>query len=978
MDGGALEFGLLGPLLVRQGGVMVPVPTGMQRSLLAALLLSANKVVPVGELAEVLWGADPPPSALPSLRNVVLRLRRSLGEAGHARIIAEPSGYWIRLGPDELDLDRFDALLSAARQASRAGSAAEAGGLLRDALALWRGQPLAGVPSELLAGREVPRLEEMRLQALEARIDADLRVGRRAEVIVELRQLAAAWPLRERLHAMLMLALYRDGQQAAALAAYQSARRVLLDELGAEPGPELSGLQQQILGRDPALAGQSEAGVARAGATEPAPAGRGPAAGATAARQAAGSGELGQPDTVVPRQLPAAVPFFTGRAVELGELTGMLGRPVAGGTVVISAIAGTAGIGKTALALHWAHQVAGEFADGQLYVNLQGFGPAEAQLSPSAAVRQFLDGLGVSKERMPADLDAQAGLYRSLVAGRRVLIVLDNARDAAQVRPLLPGAAGCLVLVTSRDQLTGLAAADGARLLTLDVLSEPEAREMLTLRVGQARAAAEPQAVTDLARLCARLPLALSIAAARAHARPGLTLAALAAEVRETRARLHALGTGDAATDLRTVLSWSVRQLSEPSARMFRLLSIQPGPDITVQAAASLAAVARQDAEHALRDLARASLIREYQPGRFAFHDLLRAYSAEQAAELEAGAGRRAALHRILDYYLHSAVNAARLLSARDEIELSPPQPGVVPEELADHDQALGWFRAERQVLLSAIRAAADGGFGVHAWQLPGTIATFMDWHGYWNELETAQRTALAAAEQLGDLTAQAIAHRNLGRSKIWVGADTEAIQHLQAAATVAARAGDFTQQAAAQLALGRLFDGLDRVDGALRFGERALQLYRQAGHRRGEAMALNAIGWTYARLGDYHQALDFCGQALAILIELDIRAGQSNILDSLGYVHHQLGGYAEAIGCYQQALDIDGDAGDRLCQAEILTHLGDSHQAAGHPQEAQVAWQEALILLRDLNRPEAQQVMSRLHPAADDADGGRAADGAA
>jgi DNA-binding SARP family transcriptional activator len=954
VDGGELEFGLLGPLLVRQGGVAVPVPPGMQRSLLAALLLSANKVVPVAELAEVLWGADPPPSALPSLRNVVLRLRRSLGDAGHARIIAEPSGYWIRVEPGELDLDRFDALLSAARQASRAGSAADAAGLLRDALALWRGQPLAGIPSELLAGREVPRLEEMRLQALEARIDVDVRVGRHAEVIVELRQLAAAWPLRERLHAMLMLALYRDGQQAAALAAYQSARRVLLDELGAEPGPELSGLQQQILAGDPALSGGPEDGER----------GR-----ADAAQRRA---------VMVPQQLPAAVPFFTGRAVELGELTGMLRRPVAGGTVVISAIAGTAGIGKTALALHWAHQVAGEFADGQLYVNLQGFGPAEAQLSPSAAVRQFLDGLGVSKERMPADLDAQAGLYRSLVAGRRVLIVLDNARDAAQVRPLLPGAAGCMVLVTSRDQLTGLAAADGARLLTLDVLSESEAREMLTLRIGQARAAAEPQAVTDLARLCARLPLALSIAAARAHARPGLTLAALAAEVRETRARLHALGTGDAATDLRTVLSWSVRQLSEPSARMFRVLSIQPGPDITVQAAASLAAVARQDAEHALRDLARASLIREYQPGRFAFHDLLRAYSAEQAAELETDAGRRAALHRILDYYLHSAVNAALLLSARDEIELSPPQPGVVPEELADHDQALGWFRAERQVLLSAIRAAADSGFGVHAWQLPGTIATFMDWHGYWNELETAQRTALSAAEQLGDLTAQAIAHRNLGRSKIWVGADTEAIQHLQAAATVAARAGDFTQQAAAQLALGRLFDGLDRVHGALIFGERALQLYRQAGHRRGEAMALNAIGWTYARLGDYHQALDFCGQALAILMELDIRAGQSNILDSLGYVHHQLGEYAEAIGCYQQALDIDGDAGDRLCQAEILTHLGDSHQAAGHPQQAQVAWQEALILLRDLNRPEAEQVMSRLHPAADAADRGRASDGAA
>ncbi|HEY2551100.1 MAG TPA: BTAD domain-containing putative transcriptional regulator, partial [Streptosporangiaceae bacterium] len=688
--GGELEFGLLGPLQVRCGGLALPVPPGMQRSLLAALLLSANRIVPVGELAEVLWGPDLPRSALASLRNVVLRLRRSLGDAGHARIVAEPGGYRIRVEPGELDVEQFDRLLAAGRDAVRAGSHAAAAGMLRAALSCWRGPALAGVPSDLLSALHLPRLEEMRLQALEARIDADLRLARHAEVIVELRQLAAAYPLRERLHVMLMLALFRDGQRAGALAAYQAARRVLREELGAEPGPELARLQQQILTGQPAASASGElaADWVEPGGLEPQPdAARSQAAPGVAASFPASGGESGQPDFVVPRQLPAAVPYFTGRAAELAQLTRLLGSPEAGRTVVISAIAGTAGIGKTAFALYWAHQVADQFPDGQLYVNLQGFGPAEAQLSPTAAVRLFLDGLGVSNERMPADPAAQAALYRSLLAGRRLLIVLDNAREPAQVRPLLPGAPGCLVLVTSRDQLTGLAAADGARLISLDVLAEPEARAVLALRIGDARAAAEPAAVAELTGLCARLPLALSIVAARAAAQPSLPLAALAAEIRTTMARLDALGTGDPATDLRTVLSWSVRQLSEPSARMFRLLSAHPGPDITVPAAASLAAVPQSAAEQALRDLGRAHLIGEPSPGRFAFHDLLRAYAGEQAAELETEVGRRAALHRVLDHYLYSASNASQLLTVRRLIRLSPMQPGVAPEQPGDQDQ---------------------------------------------------------------------------------------------------------------------------------------------------------------------------------------------------------------------------------------------------------------------------------------------------
>jgi DNA-binding SARP family transcriptional activator/tetratricopeptide (TPR) repeat protein len=937
-----LEFGLLGSLLVRCDGVAVPVPPGLQRSLLAALLLQANTIVPAGELAEVLWGAEPPASALPGLRNVVLRLRRSLGDAGRSRIVAEPSGYQIRVEPGELDLDRFESLVASARDAARHGSHAGAGDLLREALSCWRGAALTGVPSVLLAARQVPRLEEMRLRALEARIDADLRAGRPAEVIVELRQLTAAHPLRERLHAMLMVALYRDGQQGGALAAYQAARRVLRDQLGAEPGGELSLLQQQI------LAGQLDAGPS-----------------ADAQQSEAGQGRRPVPETprMVPQQLPAAVPYFTGRAGELAELTGMLRRPHAGGTVVISAIAGMAGIGKTTLALHWAHQVAEQFPDGQLYVNLQGFGPAEAQLSPSAALRLFLGGLGVPREQIPVSLEAQAALYRGLLAGRRVLIVLDNAREPAQVRPLLPGVPGCLTLVTSRDRLAGLAAGDGARVLTLDVLTEPEAHEMLALRLGRDRAGAESLAVAELTELCARLPLALSVVAARAGARPGLPLATVAAEVRAHHTRLDALDTGDAATDLRTVLSWSVRQLGESPARMFRLLSVHPGPDITVPAAASLAAVPRPDAEQALRELARSNLVAEQPTGRFGFHDLLRAYAAEQAAELECDAGRRAALHRVLDHYLYSVTDASQLLTVRKLIPLSPMQPGVAPEQPGDQEQAVSWLRAERQVILAAISHAAECDLLVHAWQLPWAMAIFLRWYGYWHDFVAVQEQAVAAAEQLSDLTAQAVAHRYLGmaRGVLFGDDDDDALVHSAAAAELAAKVGDDTLQAVAWLNVGCWAEAQGDIPAAIGHTQRAGQLYRQAGDRWGEAIVLRTIGWLQARLGDYHRALDLCCAALEIFRELGVQIGQSVTMLSIAHAHVQLGQYAEAISYYQQATEIDKRVGDQRGRAEIFTHLGDAHEAAGNQPKAVVAWQQALDILRQLSDADSKQVRDRL-----------------
>ncbi|HMH90649.1 MAG TPA: tetratricopeptide repeat protein, partial [Streptosporangiaceae bacterium] len=674
----------------------------------------------------------------------------------------------------------------------------------------------------------------------------------------------------------------------------------------------------------------------------------------------------------VARQLPADVPEFTGRARDLAELDGLAAlaapRPRSGapGTrrpgIVIAAVSGTAGVGKTALALHWAHRVADQFPDGQLYVNLHGFGPGDTPVPPSAAIRRFLDGLGIPPGRIPADLDAQAALYRSLLAGQRLLIVLDNARDPAQVRPLLPGQPGSLVLVTSRNQLTGLAAADGAHLLTLDVVTAAEGRELLSRRLGPARAAAQAQPVAEIAELCARLPLALTIAAARAAARPGLPLAALAAELRRAGTRLDGLATGDPATDVRTVFSWSCRQLSAPAARMFRLLGGHPGPDITAAAAASLAAVEPATAAQALAELAAAHLVTEHAPGRYGAHDLLRAYAADQARSQDGAASRHAARARVLDHYLRTAATASLLMhSRREPITLAEAQPGVRPEALASSQEALEWFRAERPVLLAAVSQAAASGFHAHAWQLAWATAQFLSWQGYWHDQAATQETALAAARQDGDLAGQAQAHRFLGQAQVRLGAYAAATGHLGQAIELGRQLGSQSLQALLHIYLCRALLLQGQRQDALSHAEESVRIYRQARHRWGAANALNTVGWCQAHLGAYAEALDSCQGALAELRELGDRPGEAATLDSLGYAHHHLAHYGEAIACYEQAIEAHREVGDLHLLAETLTHLGDTQAAAGAPAAARRAWQQAVTILEDMRDPGAAEVRERL-----------------
>lgn len=687
-----------------------------------------------------------------------------------------------------------------------------------------------------------------------------------------------------------------------------------------------------------------------------------PAAEATLPRAAGTVRPMLQPVTV-PRQLPAAVGGgFVGRDALLRVMDGLIDGTVRTGTVVISAIGGTAGVGKTALALHWAHQVADRFPDGQLYVDLRGFGPSSVAADPTAVIHGFLDALGVPGERIPSSLEGSAALYRSMLTGRRVLVVLDNAHDEQQARPLLPGSPGCVALVTSRRQLASLIAIEGAYPVTVEVLAPAEARELLSRRLGRERVTAESKAVTDLAELCARLPLALVIAAARAAIRPSLPLAELTAELRAAAGRLDALDAGDAASNVRAVYSWSYRQLTKAAAAMFRFLGVHPGPDITEPVAASLAATTPAAARQMLAELARAHLITEHRLGRFALHDLLRAYATEQASATDDPAELHAARHRALDHYLHTAHRAAMLLSpAKQQIRLEPPHPGTSSEAIGDEQQALAWFDAEYQVLLATAARAAEEGWHTHAWQIPCVAEHFFFRRGHWLGLAEVLRAAVDAVERVDDLVGQAYARRSLGRASARLGSYAEATAHLIRALDLFRLLGDRTAEAHIHLDLGGSLELQGRYREALTHAEQARDLFRSAGDSMGQAGAQNNIGWYQIRLGNYEPAIAECQRALTGFRRSGFRRGEGSALDSLGYAHHQLGDYVQAIAHGQEALRIFRTLGDRYDEAEILTHLGDALQASGDHQAACNAWHQALAILDDLQHPDAAQVRAKL-----------------
>jgi DNA-binding SARP family transcriptional activator/tetratricopeptide (TPR) repeat protein len=923
-------LGILGPLLIRDDDTTIRVSAGQQRVVLGALLARPNQVVSFDALADVAWAAGPTDTARITIRNYVRRLRQVLGDTVGARIVTRDPGYLIELDDDEYDMLAFTRLTRRGATAAAQGAWQEAADTLGTALSLWRGEPMVDIPSSVLRLREVPRLSELRLQALETSAQAQLHLGRPTAVVADLAELAREHPLRERPHTLLMLALYRTGRQGDALATYQTARRVLTDELGVEPGPELRELHARILRNDPDLLPPAE----------------NPPTEGTPPRVAG-------PAAVVPHQLPPAIPRLAGRASALKSLSDLLTEPTPATVVVIG---GTAGVGKTTLALRWAHDVAERFPDGQLYVDLRGFGPADRPATPTEAIRGFLDAFGVPVDRIPKDLPGQTALYRSLLAGKRVLVVLDNARDAAQVRPLLPGSPTCRVVVTSRSELTGLVATEGARALSLDVLSDLEAADLLTGRLDAERTASEPGAVAELTDLCARLPLALSVVAARAAVRPQLPLAAFVTELRDASGRLDALDVGD--TAVRGVFSWSYRGLSAAARRMFRLLGSHAGPDISLAAAASLAGLARADAGRVLAELTRVHLVGEHVPRRFHLHDLLHAYAAEQAVENES----RAAVRRLLDHYLATADDAAtRLQPARESARPPGLAAGVTPERNDDEHAARVWLIAEHATLLAAINQAVDLGFDEHAYRLPWSLIVYFDRQGHWDDWAATQRIAAAAAERLGDLPAVAHTRRALGFACLRLRRHDEAGAHYTAALALYQQLGDRTGQGHSHRGLSEVRERQGRDDLALEHAEQALDLYVAAGNRAGQAHALNDLGWCHCQLGDYAQAVDRCRQALELHTEVGDRHGAAATWDSLGYAYQHLGDHPQAVRCYWENVHVMRELGDRFREAGGMARLGEAYLAADDVPAAKDCFRQALVILDDIHHPNAGTVRAKL-----------------
>ena len=834
--GQPLLVSLLGPVRAWRGDRELELGGPQRQAVLGLLALRANHAVARSELIDGIWGEDPPPSAVNALHVHVAGLRRVLEPNRASRapgqfLLAAGSGYSLRLEPGQLDVQVLARHLDVARASHAAGDLSAAARSFDAALRPWQAAPLSGVPGPW-AEIERVRLSEVRLTAIEERAEIMLMLGYAAATATELTGLVREHPLREALRGQLMLALYRCGRQADALATFAEGRRVLVEELGLEPGPGLQRLHEQILAADPAL-GPPAATVTLAG-----------------------------PEHIwaAPAQLPGDVDAFTGRAGELATLdklaamigpSGSAGQAGAGPAATVICVSGTAGVGKTALAVHWARHIRAAFPDGQLYVNLRGYDPGRP-VPAGDALAGFLRALGVSGQDIPQDVDERAAAYRTLLDGRRILVVLDNASAVEQVRPLLPGSPSSLVLVTSRDSLAGLVARHGARRLDLDRLPQQDAVALLRALIGD-RAETQPDATATLASRCARLPLALRVAAELAAASPAMTVAQLAGELADEQRRLDLLDAGgDPGSAIRGVFSWSYSHLPEDSARAFRLLGLEPGPDLDARAAAALTGTPPTQASRVLELLARTHLVHRTRPGRYGLHDLLRAYAAGLASTRDAEGERQAALTRLFDYYLAAAVAAMDILVPAER-HLRPRVHGTAPAvDPVDPAAARAWLDAERAVLVAVSTHAAAGGSPAHATGLAGTLYRYLETGGHYPDAITIHSAAREAARRIGDRAAEATALTNLG--------------------IVDWRQGRYRQAA-----------GHHRL---------ALKVSQEIGDRSGEAIALANLGIIYEREGRHQQAADHYRQTAVAFAELDDWCGEARALTNLGGIDCLQGHY--------------------------------------------------------------------------------------
>ncbi|AGL17171.1 BTAD domain-containing putative transcriptional regulator [Actinoplanes sp. N902-109] len=910
-----LRIHAFGELTVTVDDISVTAGPPKQRALLALLLCRADLEVPSDELIDALWGARPPSSARNNLRTYVHGLRRILGDeviSGSGR-----PGYRLHTGRIWVDTERFLALCATAEQALSRADPQAARQALADAVALRRGPAYGDTARPAPIADEAARLEELWLSALQQRAELDLQAGEAALVVGELTAPANRHPYRERLVALLMLALYRSGRQADALALYRRTTVALDQELGIEPGIELAGLHRSMLRQDPRLAPSAPA----------------------------------MTSVVPPDQLPMDLPAFVGRRAELERLDEAADRPL----IIIS---GTAGVGKTTLAVHWATTVAGRFPDGVLHVNLRGYDPGGAAVGPGEAVRGFLEAFDVPAQNIPVTLTAQISLYRRLVAGKRVLVLLDNASDPEQVRPLVPNSPGCLAVVTSRHLLPALVVTDGAYPLPLDLLSVAESRQLLAARLGTEQVAAEPQPVDEIIDHCARLPLAMTLVTTRASVHHRFGLAALAGELRAAEGRLDALSSVDRSIDVRTVFSWSYDALTPDATTLFGLLGRHGGPDIAAPAAAALLGVPLRRASGLLAELTDAHLVVEQVKGRFSQHDLLRAYAAER---LSGDTG--AALRRVLDYYLHSAYAADGLLYPhRDEMDLGRPDAGVTPQTFGSVHAAAAWLTAERSALLAAVGQALTAGLLTHAFRLALSLVTFLDRRGYWDDEVAALHQGLAAARRMNDPRAEGHALRVLGTAHVRLGRYDEAAALAHAALTLFEAHADRIGQARTHRDLAMLHWRRRQHPEALRHINEVLDLTASAGLRSGPAFALYLFACVHFLRGDHIRAATVCSAAVAAYRQIEDRIGEAVAWEGCGLAYAGMGRPETALSCYEQALMLRRETGERLLVADSLVLIGDTHATTGGTDAARTAWEAAHEILCELGHPDAAQTKAKLN----------------
>jgi len=941
-----MRFRLLGPLEIRAGEDWRGIGAPKWRSVLATLLIHGGHIVPVDVLINEVWGETPPAKAGNLISIYVLRLRRLLGDTDSTLLVTRAPGYLLRLAPGDTDAQVFEALVREGGRAYAAGAPERAAAQLAEALALWHGSPLADVPATTLVETEAGRLTELHLDAAELRIKAELACGSHAQVIGELRRLLADNSLRENLWLLLMQALDGAGRHAEALDAYGQARNVFAEELGVDPGAELRQFYARLLAEDDERAkdtgdapGSISAGKVTAGA----------GASAASAARAEARGPRSVPP---PAQLPADVADFTGRADQVKHLCDVLSSASADddpGVVRIALVAGSGGLGKTSLAVHAAHRVSASFPDGQLYVDLLGATPQP--VPPADVLARFLRDLGVDGREIPVDEDERAARYRTVLAGRRILVVLDNARDAAQVRPLLPGTASCAVLLTTRSRMPDLAS---TRLVDLNVLDDDEALALFTRVVGDERAAAEPEATAELLLACAGLPLAIRICAARLAARSGWTIQAMAGRLRDEHRRLDELRVGDLAVRASFQVSFaSLPAADQPDgvapADAFRMLGLWHGPSISSVAAAALVGTAEYLATDALETLVDAHLLESTSPDRYKFHDLLRVYSSERALADLSGPDRDAAIGRLIRWYVRTADAAATAqVPHRYNIPPDPADGDPPPLSFASAEEALAWYDGERANLVAATRQAAESGLHDIAWRLPAPLYLVFNSRGNWADCIATSRIALDSARRAGSRQGEAWILNNLGEALGNIG-DPEGIGHIERSLAIRREIGDRIGEAQSANSLADVYLMLGRTAEALDLYRHSLELNREVGHRYGEGIALGNLGWTLLDADRAEEAIDYLLQARRIFAEIGYVDGEGYALYLLGRCYLSVGRDAEALDSLRQALTSHRTAGNRRRQAATLRSVGTAECRVGLTAQARQSWAQAAAIFEEL-----------------------------